>query len=227
MENRDIEVVRQEAGSIAVWANTLVVNNAEDYKLAFEKVKEIKVIRKKWTDYWLPLKTKAHATWKEICGKEKEGTDICDRAEMTAKQKADNWRQEQKRKAAEEQRKLQAIADEKARRERERLEREAANLKTLELKQERLEQAATVEAPVVTIERPVEVEGVAVKKIWKARLMDIDKLIAAATHGSVAASFLEFNEKAANRIASSTKGSISVPGVEFYTERISAVRAKG
>jgi hypothetical protein len=218
-----IEVVRQEASAIMVWANGLAVRNADEYKLAFEKVKEIKAVRKRWTDYWSPLKTKAHATWKEIVGKEKEGTDICDNAELIAKRKADAWRQEEERKAAEEQRRLQAEADRQARRERERLEKEAAKLKTPELKQERLEQAAAVEAPVVAVEKPA-VEGVSVRTTTKARLVDMNALIAAATPGSVAASFLEFNEKAANAFARSTKGSVKVAGIEFYEERTSSVR---
>jgi len=222
-----IEVVKQEAGKVMSWANGLVVSNDEQYKIAYDGVKQIKELRKRWTAFWAPLKKKAHETWKDVVAKEKEGTDMLDNADRTARQKAEGWRQEEERKAQAEQRRLQAIADEKARRERERLEKEAAKLKTPELKQERMEQAATVEAPVVTIERPVEAEGVSVRKVWKAQLVDMDKLIASAKPGSIAASFLEFNEKAANRIASSTKGSISVPGVEFYTERISAVRAKG
>jgi len=219
-----IEIVKQEASAIMQWANGLTVSNAEEYKLAFEKVKEIKAVRKRWNDYWGPLKAKAHSAWKEVVAKEKEGTDVCDRAERMAKQKADAWRFEEERKAEEERRRLQAIADENARRERERLEKQAAKLKTPELKEERLEQAAAIEAPVVEIAAPVEIEGVAIRKIWKARLVDIDKLIAAAGPGSVAASFLEFNEKAANSFARSTKGSVKVAGIEFYEERTTSVK---
>lgn len=220
---RETKEVAKEVTAMVEWANGLAVRNASDYKLAYEQIRNIKAARKRWTDYWGPLKAKAHAAWKEVVAKEKEGTDVCDRAERMAKQKADAWRFEEERKAEEERRRLQAIADEKARRERERLEKEAAKLKTPELKEERLEQAAAIEAPVVEIAAPVEVEGVAIRKVWKARLVDMDKLIAAAGPGTVAASLLAFNEKAANAFARSTKGNVKVDGIEFYEERITSV----
>jgi hypothetical protein len=221
-----IEIVKQEAGKIMLWANGLAVNNQEEYKLAYDGIKGIKTVRSKWIAYWGPMKTKAHATWKEICGKEKEGTDILDKAELIAKKTAETWRLEAERKAEAEQRRLQAEADERARRERERLEKKAENLKTPEKKTAVLEQAAAVEAPVITITAPVEVEGVSVRKIWKARLVDMDKLIAAATPGSVAASFLEYSERAANSFARSTNGAVSVAGIEWYEDRTSSVRGE-
>ncbi len=216
MEN-EIEVVRTEAAGIADWANRLVVQTKDDYQAAVGRLQEIKAIRKRWTDYWAPVKASAHEAWKGIVAKEKAGTDICDRAEQTAKTKALAWAQAEQEKQAAEQRKLQAQADEAARRERERLEREAAKLKTPEKIQERLEQAAAVQAPVITLQTPTAgVKGASTRTTWKARVVDMSALIAAATPGSVAASLLAVNQSAADAFARSTKGAVPVPGIEFY-----------
>ncbi len=221
---QELEVIRQETNSIANWANGLVVASKEDYQTAYARVKDIKAIRSKWTAYWGPVKTKAHAAWKEIVARESAVVKICDQAERMAKDKADAWYAEEQRKAAAEQARRQAVADEKARRERERLQKEAAKLKTPELREERLAQAAEVEAPVITVEAPEQVEGVSTRTIWKARVVDMAALIEAAKPNTVAASFLAVNQQVLDAFSRSTKGAVPVPGVEFYAERGVAVR---
>ena len=219
-----IEKVREDVGKMSVWANGLAVTTEEDYKKAFAGIRKIKAIRLEWVIYWEDLKKDAYDAWKGVVARESAGTKICDESEKTAKLKADKWRCEQERIAAEQQRKLQAIADEKARRERERLEKEAEKLKTPELKEERMEEAAAVVAPEVKIEGPAKVEGVSVSMKWKARVTDINALIKAAKPGSVASTFVEFNSKSATAFAKSTRGKVEVPGVEFYAERSTSVR---
>lgn len=225
---RGVEVIRQEASGILLWADSLVVNTLEDYKGAIARLQDIKAVRSKWVAYWLPLKSKAHAAWKEVVAREADGLRICDDAERMAKVKAITWKQGQDRKAEEERIRLQAKADEDARREKERLEREAEKLKTPELKEARLEEAAGIQAPVITIASPVaDVEGASARKTWKAELVDMDALIAAASPGSVAASFLQFNEQAANNFARSTKGKVEVAGIRFFEEEGLSIRKGG
>jgi len=219
-----IEVIKKETDNMLLWAEGLLVETAEDYKSAFEKIGEIKNLRSKWLSYWNKAKTEAYNAWKTIVGMEKKGLTICDSAELTAKQKADSWRIVQEAKAAEEQRRLQAEEDRKARVEKEHLEKEAAKLKTPEKKAAKLEEAAEVIAPTVTIAKPVEAEGVSVRITTKARLISLPDLIAAAGPGTIASTLLEFNEKAANSFARGSSGKIPVPGVEFYKERTSSVR---
>ncbi len=79
-----------------------------------------------------------------------------------------------------------------------------------------LEQAASIEAPVVTVQSAAaEITGASGRKTWKAEVTDMAVLIASATPGSVAASFLEVNQKAADAFARSTKGTVAVAGVKF------------
>ncbi len=216
---QEIETIKQETNSIANWANGLVVASKEDYAGAMARVKDIKNVKSRWLAYWEPVRTKAYAAWKEIKAKESAVADICDAAERTVKQKADAWYAEEQRKAAEEQRRLQAIADEKARRERIRLEKEAEKLKTPELREERMAQAAEVEAPIITVEAPEQVEGVSTVTRWKAKVTDMAALIEGAKPNTVAASFLQVNQQVAEAFARSTKGAVPVPGVEFIQER--------
>lgn len=218
--------LRGQSSVILAWASQLAVATKQDADGAMLRLSEIKGIRKKWTDYWKPLKDAAKAAHAAICEKEKEGTSVMDEAEQTVKGKVLAWQQAERAKAEEAQRKAQAEAEEKARRERERLEKEAARLKTPELRQERLEQAAAVVAPVITVEAPVAAAaGTATRSTWKAEVVDIAALIAAASPGTVAASLLAFDQKAADAFARATKGRTPVPGVRFREIETLSVRA--
>ncbi|MBT9133201.1 MAG: hypothetical protein DDT33_01737 [Firmicutes bacterium] len=198
------------------WADGLVVATVEDYKGVVVRLQDIQVLRSRWVELWAKAKANTYAAWKGVVAEEKKGTDICDRAVSVAKSKALIWKQNQDRIIAEEQRKLQAEADLKARKEKERLEKEAEKLKTPEKKEERLQAAAEVVAPVVTVASPVaNVKGVGSRKVWKGEVTDMAALIAAATPGSVAASFLEVNQKRVDGFARSTKNTVKVPGVDF------------
>ena len=116
----------------------------------------------------------------------------------------------------EEERRLQAIEDERVRREKERLLKQAENLKTPELKMARLEKAEAIAAPVVRINTaPSKVSGVATRKTWKARVVDFNK---------VPRKYMLVNTKALDALARATKGNIEVPGVEFFEESSLSIR---
>jgi len=222
----EIEVVKKEVGGIMSWANGLVVNSQNDYKLAIDGIRRIREIKNRWVSFWEPLRKKTYEAYKETLQKEQEGVKVCEIAEKTAKQKADAWRVIEERKAEEERRRLQAIADERARKERERLEKEAEKLKTPELKEERLEQAQSIQAPIIQA-RNIVIEGTQVKELWKAELIDFDALVKAATPGSIAYTFIKFDEKTANQFARNTKGKVAVPGIRFVKERITVISKGG
>ena len=213
---KEMEVVRKEVVGFVQQAQGLTVVTKEDYQLAVLLRNRIKEARGRWVSYWKPVKDSAYATWKGLCAKENEGTVVCDNAVQVVDGKALPWKAEADRKIAEEQARIQAIASEKARRERERLEKEAEKLKSPELKAARLEQAAAVVDPVISLESATAgVEGGGTRKLWQGTVVDMAALIAAAGPGTVAASFLEVNEKAVRAFAVSTKGKVAVSGVEF------------
>lgn len=201
--------------TLEAWAKTLVIRNADEHAYAVETLKGVKAWRGKIVDFFAESKEAAHKAWKGIVANEKSFTDRLDFVEQASKRAILKYQQEQERLLAEQQRQAQAEADEKARKERERLEKEAAKLKTPELRQAKLEAAAAVVAPVIQIASPVEKpSGVATRKTWKARVVNVD---------AVPREYMLVNEKALAAIATSTKGSIKVPGVEFYVEESLAV----
>lgn len=213
------EQLSNELAPVVAKASEIRITEPQHYTEAADFLKAIKGAQKRVVDHFSGMKSAAHAAWKRITATEAETLRPLERAESEVKSKMLAYSQEQERSRLAEQRRLQAEADERARQERARLEKEAAKLKTPELKEERLEQAAAVVAPIVTVAsvKPV-VAGIAVKKVWKARLTSIHALTG--FHGGdVRLSFLEFNQAAANRFAAATKGSMSVAGVEFYEEQ--------
>lgn len=173
-------------------------------------------------------------------------------AEREAKRKMLGYEDEQRRLAAEEQRKLQ----EKARKEREALEakaraaREKADAEAAEIKRKAdearaagdLAQAVTLtnqadriveksETKAITLESKAEqvaaptvqayippVEGISRRTVWKARVVDVSL---------VPREYLLVNEQMLAKVAQATKGSVAIPGVEFYSEQtLASARAR-
>jgi hypothetical protein len=142
------------------------------------------------------------------------------------KQKATDYDREVRRKAEEEARRQQAILEENARKERERMEKAAMKLKTESLREERLAEAAAIEAPTIVPPPAVErTQGETRRITWKARLVSMTDLIAAAANEVEGAhNMIAFDQTAANAIARATKGSIRIPGVEFWAEESMSLR---
>jgi hypothetical protein len=225
--SNEVEVVQAEATGIMAWAEGLKVQSRDDYQGAIAELGRIKATRAKIVEYWAGAKAAAYSAWKQVVAKEKQMTDICDKAERMVKDKALAWKGVADRLAAKEAAKAQAIADEKARRERERLEREAAKLKTPEKVAERLAEAEMVQAPVVAAADPTAgVQGAATRKTWKGEVTDLAALLQAAVPGSVAAGLVMANQKAIDGLARATKGVVSVPGVRFYAVETLAIGGK-
>jgi len=129
--------------------------------------------------------------------------------------------------ARREQARLNAEADEAARRDRARLEKEAAKLKTPELKQERLEMAAAVIPVAVTVQSaPAKVAGEVHTSKWKAELVHMGLLLSAAVTNELARGFVKFDQSAADALARSTKGAVTVPGVRFVESKSISYRSK-
>ena len=210
---------------IVVWATALRILNNDDRALALSTLKQVKEKRSAIVAFFEPMKTAAHAAWKKVVSSEKEWTDKCDAVEQAVKRVVIAFDDEQAKIRAREQARLQAEADEAARKERERLEKEAAKLKTPEKREERLAQAAAVAAPVIQVAAPEKVEGVSARKVWSAQIIDMKDLVKAAAGGNeLAMSFLSFNQSAASATARATKGAVNVPGVKFVESASLAVR---
>lgn len=258
--------LQQEIAPVVARAQAIVIRNPEERTAAMEFAKGVKALGKKAADFFRPMKQAADESKRRILDAEREALAPLQDAETMLKTKivAYDTAAEQARQA--EQRRLQAIADEKARREREKAEQEADRQRAIIAEQEqqaaelrrladeandaerkrlrdladaadrkaaaaavkveaREEQAAAVVAPVIQVASTVKAMGESSRTLWKAKLGDKDKLIAAAASGNeLAASFLAFDEVAANRFAAATKGAVPVSGVVFKSSISLAIK---
>lgn len=216
---RDLDVeATNEITALESWAANLVVFNNETRTEVIGGLRSVKKRRAGIVEFFALMKSTTHKAWKATVSKEKSYTDILDRVERIVKDKVLVYDHAEEKKRREEQQRLQAIADRKAEQERQRLLKEAEKLKTPELKEERLEAAAAVATPVVEVAPVIEKQkGEATRKIWKARVVDPDK---------VPKEWWIIDEKALDAFARATKGNKEVPGVQIYDESQLSISTK-
>jgi len=218
--------LRQEVSPVVTKAYSIVVQNAQQYSGAAEFLKMVKDAQKKVKEYFEPMKTNAYQAWKEICAKENQMLEPLGKAEAEVKTKMLTFQREEEERRIAEQRRLQAIADEKARKERERLQKEAEKLKTPELKEKRMAEAESVIAPVIQVQPETpKIDGISTRSIWKAEVISKIDFVKAAINDQNLLALLEIDLAKLNKIAQATKGQISYPGIRFYEETIMASRS--
>jgi hypothetical protein len=215
--------IAAETSDVVAWARNLSITTQEQHVAAIERLKVIKQLAKRATDFFKPMKQKADEAKKVILDREKEILNPLTAAEEIAKGVIVRYQQEQERIRRAEEARLQAEADERARKERERLEKQAAALKTPEKQAERLEMAAAVVAPVVTVAPTVErVAGVAMRKTWKAEVRDAAAFFKYCLENA-RYDLLLINEQALSAYAKSAKEMANTPGVRYFCEESLAV----
>lgn len=204
----------------------LVVRDQATRDEAMDYLRAVKQTQKRVEDYFGPLKKAAHDSWKGIVAKQKELLDPLGDAERMAKSAIVKYDTEQERDRQAERRRLQAEADERARREREAIERKAASMKTEAKREEYREAAEAVVAPVIEVAPAVQRQvGECARLVWRARLFCMEHLTGLPA-GDLRLSFLSFDQAAANKFAVATKGAVKVPGVEFIAETVMALKAQ-
>ena len=211
-----VEVLRAEVAHEVARASSLVIASPADFTAAGEFLKAVKAAQNRVTAHFAGMKAAAHAAWKAVTTQEADTLKPLAEAEAVVKRRMLDYHAEQERIRIAEERRLQAEADERARREREALERKAAAMKTEAKREEYAERAAAVQAPVVTVAPTApKVAGTSIKKTWKARLVSLTALTGIPA-GDVRLSLIQFDQGAANRLAVATKGAVAVAGIEWY-----------
>jgi DNA repair ATPase RecN len=235
------------AMQLSDWSNAMSINNQHDYEGAATLLKSIKDMSKKAEDARKKITTpldqakaavmdlfRPTATALENCEKHVKGLMITYSNEQERIRKVEEERlrkiaqaeEDRQRKIKEKQEAEWRAKEEKARKEAEELAKagnaEAARKaqeeadKAAAKAEERRQQAAEVFVPAPTIASSVEKpQGVSMKKNWKARVIDINK---------VPRNYMIVNEKMLDGIAKSTKGSLKIEGIEFYSEDVLAIR---
>lgn len=226
MPTEEVERLQRETSPVVMAAKALVVRDQNTRDEAMDFLKRVKGAMKKVAELFDPIDDTQKKARKAAIEARAKLDDPLKEAERTTKQKVLAFDQALEEKRLAEERRLQAEANERARKEQERLEKEAAKFKTPELREARLAEAAMVQAPVVIIAPQVEkTQGESTRKLWRARLVDKQALLRAAADGNqIAAMFLNFDQAAANKQATATKNALEIPGIVFYEESSMAVR---
>lgn len=211
-----VENELRAAGNATVEAaRAIKITTNDDYEGAGKFLVEIKKRAKQVEGYWKPLKEKARAAWQDVVDKEKSMLAPLNEAEKIIK--ADMVRYSAEVEA--ERRKAEAEARRRQQEERDRLLAEAiaaekvGNAASAAASVAMAEMVEDMAAPAVVAEAP-KAAGVSVRKTWKARVLD-DAAVPVLANGVV---IRPIDAAMLNNIARLTKGTASIPGVEFYEE---------
>lgn len=212
----------KEVSDFELRVSAMQVTDDLGYAAAGNLLKQVKAMQKKVKEYWEPLRISSKKAYDNVLTKKKEMTDPIDRAEKILKRKMGDYTMEQERKAREEE---------------ERRRREAQVEIDLKLEEAaRLEAQgdetgadfAMAEAEVydqyasgvsVRAQQP-KVSGVSTSKTWKIKSIDSSK-VPISFNG---VELRPVDTSAVLRLVKSSKGQISIPGVEIEEDIVMSVR---
>ena len=212
----------QLAGKVSEWvtrARALRVIDQQTYDAACEELLANKALQKEVIAHHAPIKAASWAAHQVNLAQEKKLLDPLQQGESIVKPKLATYQAEQKRIADEARRKAEETERQRLLEERE-AEIEQAESEGADVEEIAAIAEAPLPAPVVKVEPTFQrAAGVTTATVWKARVTAIQSIVKAATAGNSAAmSILQVNEVALNGLARSTRGTLQIPGVEFYSE---------
>lgn len=227
IEKAQEDSLKQEALTVTQQAAAIKIVDQPSYDQAASLLLEkVLPFRKKWAEYWEPLKKAASDAHKAICAKFNEGDEPAARAEREIKLKIRAWDEEQERIRQEAQRKAQEEAEKK-----EREDRLAAAIaaETSGATEEEVEQI--VSAPIAVVAAPVaptyaRASGISSRENWKCHVLNIKQLCLAVAKGQVSAEYVLPNFTALNARAKADKGTMRIPGCIAKNEGTISGRTK-
>jgi len=207
----------EETEIVVAQAQTFAIATMTDYQLAGEELKAIKRRMKELDDLRKSMTRPLDNAKKAVLDFFRPVSDGLSQAENLIKRAMLGYQQEQERKRQEEEARLRKITEDEQRRRDALAEKQAEKARARgneERAQEILENVPIIPIPVVLKEQP-KVKGIATREIWKFRFVNVSLL---------PREYMIPNEKMLLAFARATKGTIPVPGVEFYSEEIVAAR---
>ena len=205
----------EETEIVVAQAQTFAIATMTDYQLAGEELKAIKGRMKELDDLRKSMTRPLDNAKKAVLGFFRPVSDGLSQAENLIKRAMLGYQQEQERKRQEEEARLRKIAEDEQRRRNALATKQAEKARARgneERAQEILENVPIIPTPVVLKEQP-KVKGIATREIWKFRVVNVSLL---------PREYMLPNGKMLLAFAQATKGTIPVPGVEFYSEKIVA-----
>lgn len=208
--------VAERALSVPEKAQGIIVVDNETYGQAGEVLTVIKVLRKEINAAFDPIISKAHAAHKEAVAQKKKAEAPLVEAEAYIKPQIAGYLKEQERKRQEEEARLRLEAKKKA--DEDKLKAALAAEKAGDNEEaEAIISDPTPVPPVVLVKSTPKLEGVSVKKIYKFRITDPNK---------VPRMYMMPDEKTIGAVVRSTKGAVQITGVEIYAEDSVAAGAR-
>lgn len=208
---REVTLAEQQAQSVTVASD-------EEYASAGEFTKSVKKMQKKVKEYWEPLRVSAKATYDDILARKKQMLDPLESAEKILKSKmsAYSMEKEKKRKAQEEA--MRKLAEQEMARKLEEAAKAEAVGDSLGAEYAMAEAEVMEDVSIsggIRSQAP-KANGVSQSKTWK--ITSIDSSLVPVTFSGV--EIRPVDEKAVMRLIKESKGTISIPGVQ-YEETVS------
>lgn len=213
----------ENSGRMAiVRAMSLKVESNETYLEASDALRENKRMAKAVADYWAGPKSQAKAAHQAICDREKAMLQPLSEAEAIIKRSMVTYQN-----AVEEARR---VAEREARK---RQQEEAERLMAEAIEAEKagndadaaigMAMAEMVEdiTPASSMVMPPKASGISTRKVWKARIINAEQV-------PVYANGIEIrpiNTSALDGLARMSRGTVVIPGIEFYEETVMSARA--
>jgi hypothetical protein len=228
----DVEVsveqqMRAEANRLVHQANAIRIKDQPSYDAACAYLQQvIRPFRKKWTEYWAPLKDSAWKTYRGIQDKFAQGDIYAENAERAVKNEIRKWDEAQQKIEEERQRQAQLEAEKASEEERLRAAIYAESGGASEAEVE-----AIRDAPMAVVAPPVEPSyrrstGISTRANWKAQVKNLWALVKAAAKDKQLLAYLQANESALNARARADKLTLNIPGVVAYNDAVISARGK-
>src|ERR1017187_5584389 len=222
------ENLKQESLTIVERAQSIVIRDQPSYNQASALLLEqIIPFRRRWDEYWSPLRKAAWDAHKAVMAKFSEGDAPAEQAEQIVKSAIRIWDSEQQRIQEQLQRKAQEEAERLAREERMNaaIAAEAAGATNEQVDE-------IFDAPVQVVAAPVQptyqrAAGISAPRAnWSAEVTDMKALVKAVAAGKVSYEYLLPNQTALNARAKADKSTMNIPGVVARNVPVIAGRTK-
>lgn len=219
----DVDLIKAGTDGIPVLVdkcNSLQISNKEEYESVAVILKDVKARYKELENQRKEITVPLDTAKKSVMDLFRKPLELLESAERTIKKLMIGYTDEQERIAFAKQRELQRLAEIEAEKERKKLEAKIARAeasgkidKVADL-QEQKESIQSIVVPTVAaeVDKP---QGVSYRLQYKAVVKDFALL---------PNEYKLPNQSALDKVAQATKGSISIPGVEFVSEKILASR---
>jgi vacuolar-type H+-ATPase subunit E/Vma4 len=225
--DQEQEVLSQQALSIVQRASLVKITDQQSYNSACDLLqKEIVPFRKRWGEFWAPLKASAWTAYKKIQDRFKEYDEPAEMAERAIKTEIAKWNAEQERIFQEKQREAQREAETQAEEERLR-----AAIVAEEAGASEQEVQAIVETPIAVVAPLVEAtykkaSGISIRSNWQAKVTDMKALCRAVGAGKVPVDYVQPNMSALNARARADRSTLDIPGVVAFDNPTVAGRGR-